>query len=89
MKKLVFTLASVIVLSTLNSCSLDESASQIDSLYAVDRRKVERPGNQGQKDEPKSVDKRKVERPGRQGQSGEPQSVDKRKVERPGNQGGN
>ncbi|EKF56495.1 hypothetical protein I215_03193 [Galbibacter marinus] len=89
MKKLVFTLASVIVLSTLNSCAHDESTAQIDSLYAVDRRKVERPGNQGQKDEPKSVDKRKVERPGNQGQNGEPQSVDKRKVERPGNQGGN
>src|SRR5690606_3999797 len=78
---LVFTLASVIVLTTLNSCAHDESTSQIESLYAVDRTKVERPGNQG---EPKSVDRRKVERPGNQG---EPKSVDRRKVERPGSQG--
>lgn len=89
MKKLVFTLASVIVLTTLNSCAHDESTSQIDSLYAVDRRKVERPGDQGEKDQPKSVDRRKVERPGDQGEKDQPQAVDRRKVERPGNQGGN
>ncbi len=86
MKKLVFTLACVIALTTLNSCTQDESTTQMDNLYAVDRRKVERPGNQGEKDEPKSVDRRKVERPGNQGQSA---LVDRRKVERPGNQGGN
>ena len=84
MKKLVFTLACVIVLSTLNSCAHDESTTQIDSLYAVDRRNGERPGNQGQ--DPKSVDRRNVERPGNQGQ---PAAVDRRNVERPGRQGGN
>ena len=85
MKKLVFTLASVIVLSTLNSCAHDESTAQIDSLYAVDRTKVERPGNQGNRTQ--SVDRRKVERPGNQGSLA--QAVDRTKVERPGNQGRN
>ncbi|WP_417360605.1 hypothetical protein [Galbibacter sp.] len=101
MKKLIFTLASVIVLTILNSCAHDESTSQIDNLYAVDRKNVERPGDQGK--EPSSVDRRNVERPGDQGQEksvdrrnverpgdqGETQSVDRRNVERPGNQGGN